>query len=67
MERIHYEFMRLTARIAAPIMRITGFRFSKAWRGNRLINHGKANRFCRDKPILMSRPKMTRTAHITIE
>jgi adenylylsulfate kinase-like enzyme len=26
-----------------------------------------SDRFCRDKAILMSRPEMTRTAHITIE
>jgi hypothetical protein len=43
MKRIHYELMRVTARIAAPIMRVTGFRFSKAWRGNKLINHVEAN------------------------
>lgn len=41
--RIHYELMRLTAHIAAPILRVTGFRFSKAWRGNKLINHVEAN------------------------
>jgi Glutathione S-transferase, N-terminal domain len=28
---------------------------------------GETNGFCRDKAILMSRPEMTRTAHITIE
>jgi hypothetical protein len=27
----------------------------------------RIKRFCRDKAILMSRPEMTRTAHITIE
>lgn len=43
MLRIHYLLMHLTARIAAPVMRLTGFRFSKAWRGNRIINHVEAN------------------------
>ncbi len=43
MIKIHYLFMHAMARIAAPIMRKTGFRFSKAWRGNKLINHVEAN------------------------
>lgn len=43
MLKIHYQFMRAMAYIAAPIMRKTGFRFSKAWRGNKLINHVEAN------------------------
>ena len=43
MIKIHYLFMHAMARIAAPIMRKTGFRFSKAWRGNTLINHVEAN------------------------
>jgi hypothetical protein len=28
---------------SAPVMRLTGFRFSKAWRGNTLIDHVAAN------------------------
>jgi hypothetical protein len=43
MIRIHYLFMHAMARIAVPIMRKTGYRFSKAWRGNKLINHIEAN------------------------
>ncbi|WP_186111298.1 hypothetical protein [Burkholderia gladioli] len=36
--KLHYLFCRATARAAAPVMRITCFRFSKASRDNRLIN-----------------------------
>lgn len=43
MIRIHYLFMHAMARIAAPIMRKTGYRFPKEWRGNKLINHVEAN------------------------
>jgi hypothetical protein len=43
MLRIHYELMRAAARIAAPVMRVTGFRFSKDWRGTTFINHVEAN------------------------
>lgn len=43
MQKVHYTFMRFTARMAAPMMRLTGFRFSKAWRGNKFINHVDAN------------------------
>jgi hypothetical protein len=31
------------------------------------LNHVSLERFCRDKAILMRKPEMTRTAHITIE
>jgi hypothetical protein len=41
--KTHYKFMRAMAVIAAPVMRATGFRFSKAWRGNPIINHVEAN------------------------
>lgn len=41
--RLHYELMRAAAHIAAPVMRVTGFRFSKAWRGNKIISHVEAN------------------------
>lgn len=34
MERIAYEFQRAVAHLAAPVMRATGFRFSKASRGH---------------------------------
>ena len=43
MIRIHYLFMHAMARIAAPLMRKTGYRFPKEWRGNKLINHVEAN------------------------
>jgi hypothetical protein len=36
--QIHYVIQRSAARVAAPVMRATGFRFSKASRDNRLIN-----------------------------
>ncbi|VVE00142.1 hypothetical protein PIN31115_02060 [Pandoraea iniqua] len=36
--QLHYKFQRAAAHIAAPVMRATGFRFSKASRDNRLIN-----------------------------
>jgi hypothetical protein len=36
--RLHYKFQRATAHIAAPVMRVTGFRFSKASRDSRVIN-----------------------------
>lgn len=39
----HYQFQRAMARLAVPLMRLTGFRFSKAWRGNGVINHVEAN------------------------
>lgn len=41
--RLHYEMMRAAAHIAAPVMRLTGFRFSKAWRGNKIISHVEVN------------------------
>lgn len=41
--KAHYQIMRVAARLAVPLMRLTGFRFSKAWRGNVFINHVEAN------------------------
>lgn len=41
--RLHYEMQHLASRLAAPIMRRTGYRFGKDWRGNRWINHVEAN------------------------
>lgn len=38
-----YLFGRTMAHLAVPLMRATGFRFSKAWRGNGFINHVEAN------------------------
>lgn len=34
----HYVLQRAVAHIAAPVMRVTGLRFSKASRNSRLIN-----------------------------
>jgi hypothetical protein len=36
--RFHYAMQRAGAHVAAPIMRATGFRFSKASRNSRVIN-----------------------------
>lgn len=36
--QVHYEQQRLVARLAAPLMRATGFRFHKKSRSNRLLN-----------------------------
>jgi hypothetical protein len=41
--KVQYHFGRAMARLAVPLMRATGFRFSKAWRGNPIINHVEAN------------------------
>jgi hypothetical protein len=41
--KAQYHFGRATARLAVPLMRLTGFRFSKAWRGQSFINHVEAN------------------------
>jgi hypothetical protein len=38
LQRLHYEFCRAIAHIAAPVMRITGLRFSKSSRDSRIIN-----------------------------
>lgn len=46
MNRIAYEFQRAVAHLAAPVMRLTGFRFSKASRGhwiNKFICRVSAN------------------------
>jgi hypothetical protein len=46
MYRIAYEFQRAVAHIAAPIMRLTGFRFQKSSRGhwiNKIICRVSAN------------------------
>lgn len=36
--QLHYAFQRAAAHVAAPVMRATGFRFSKASRDSRVIN-----------------------------
>jgi hypothetical protein len=43
LSKLHYEMQHLVARISAPVLRQTGYRFSKNWRGNPLINHVEAN------------------------
>lgn len=41
--KAHYYIKRTAAYAVAPILRITGLRFSKAWRGNPIIDHVAAN------------------------
>lgn len=41
--KIHYELQHLAARIAAPVLRWSGYRFGAQWRGNPVINHVEAN------------------------
>jgi hypothetical protein len=41
--RIAQHARYLAADICIPLMRLTGFRFSKAWRGNPVIEHVYAN------------------------
>jgi hypothetical protein len=36
--RLHYAMQRAAAHVSAPVMRATGFRFSKASRDNRIVN-----------------------------
>jgi len=43
MQTIHYKLQRLVALAVAPILRATGYRFGKAWRGNWIVNHIEAN------------------------
>ena len=38
-----YYFKRITAYAVSPILRVTGYRFSKAWRGNPIVDHVAAN------------------------
>lgn len=41
--KAQYLFGRATARLVAPILRVTGYRFSKAMRGQWGIDHVAAN------------------------
>jgi len=41
--KAQYLFGRATARMVAPILRITGYRFTKAVRGQWVIDHVAAN------------------------
>jgi hypothetical protein len=38
-----YWLQTLAAILIAPVMRATGFRFGKSWRGNLWVNHVHAN------------------------
>jgi len=40
---LQYWLQTLMALLCVPVMRLTGFRFSKAWRGNWVVNHVAAN------------------------
>lgn len=42
-QKAKYNFQRFTAFCAAPVLRVTGYRFSKKWRGNPVIDHVAAN------------------------
>lgn len=41
--RALWKMQRGVAHLAAPVMKRTGFRFSKAWRGNGVVDHIAAN------------------------
>jgi hypothetical protein len=43
MSKIHQHLKYIAADLFVPIMRVTGFRFTKAWRGNKVIEHVYAN------------------------
>jgi hypothetical protein len=58
MKYIHfaqYLVQTLLALIAAPVLRVTGYRFSKAWRGNGVINHVAANLWADGEPVVRVR------------
>lgn len=38
-----WKLQRAAAHLVAPILRATGYRFGKAWRGNGVIDHVAAN------------------------
>lgn len=38
-----WKLQRAVAHCVAPLLRLTGYRFSKAWRGNGVIDHVAAN------------------------
>lgn len=41
--KAHYLVQHTVAFLVAPVLRLTGYRFSKAWRGNPLVAHVEAN------------------------
>lgn len=41
--KAHYMFQYYVAAAVAPVLRVTGWRFGKAWRGNWIVNHVEAN------------------------
>lgn len=41
--KAHYMMQHYIAKAVAPILKRTGYRFSKAWRGNWVVNHVEAN------------------------
>jgi len=40
---IAYYLQMFVAFLAVPVLKLTGYRFSKAWRGNPIIAHVQAN------------------------
>ncbi len=48
---LHYWLMLATARLCVPVLRFTGWRFSKAWRGNPIVCHVAANCWADGYPI----------------
>jgi hypothetical protein len=41
--KTQYYIGRTTAHLVTPILRITGYRFGKAWRGQWIVDHVAAN------------------------
>jgi hypothetical protein len=38
-----WQLQRGVAHVVAPLLKLTGWRFSKTWRGNRVVDHIAAN------------------------
>jgi len=60
----HRFFQPPDSRLPLPKARKRGAPKARKRRAQVVLDH---RRFCRDKAILMNRPEMTRSAHITIE
>lgn len=43
MIKAQYYIGRASAHLIAPILRVTGYRFGKAWRGQWIVDHVAAN------------------------
>lgn len=42
-KKAHYMAQHYVAKMVAPVLKLTGYRFGKAWRGNWIVNHVEAN------------------------